>query len=72
LLHCLRVRKLLDGYRGRLPLDIDAVADTLVRVSQLAAAIEGLDELDINPLLVRERGQGVTAVDARAVISPGL
>src|SRR3954464_12956284 len=37
-------------------------------LGQLAAALgERLLELDINPLLVRERGRGVTAVDARAV-----
>jgi acetyl-CoA synthetase (ADP-forming) len=66
----LRVWKLLDGYRGRPPLDVNAVAETMLRVGRLAAGLgEHLVELDINPLLVRARGQGVTAADARAVIA---
>jgi succinyl-CoA synthetase beta subunit len=48
--------------------DLDALADTLVRVSHLAMHLEGhLAELDINPLLVLPRGQGVKAVDALVV-----
>ena len=66
----LRAWKLLDGYRGQTRLDVDAVAETMLRVGQLAASLgEHLIELDINPLLVRPRGRGVTAVDARAVIA---
>ena len=44
---------------------MDALADTLVKVSYLAA--EGADKvnaLDVNPLLVYPEGQGVLAVDA--------
>ncbi len=45
--------------------DLEALADTLVRVSHLAMHIEGhLAELDINPLMVLPSGQGVKAVDA--------
>ncbi len=59
---------LLEGFRGRLAADIDALADTLVRVSQMAAQLEGsLAELDINPLMVLPKGQGVKAADAVAV-----
>ncbi|MBC8280141.1 MAG: acetate--CoA ligase family protein [Chloroflexi bacterium] len=60
--------KLLEGFRGRPAADVDALADTLVRVSQMAAQLEGsLAELDINPLLVLPAGQGVKAADAVAV-----
>jgi acyl-CoA synthetase (NDP forming) len=60
--------KLLRGFRGSPPADIDALADTLVRVSQLAAQLEGtLTELDVNPLMVLPAGRGVRAVDALAV-----
>ncbi len=60
--------RLLEGFRGRLAADIDALADTLVRVSQMAAQLEGsLAELDINPLMVLPKGQGVKAADAVAV-----
>ena len=60
--------RLLKGFRGTAPGDIDALADVLVRVSQMAVQLEGtLAELDINPLMVLPEGQGVKAVDALAV-----
>ena len=60
--------KLLEGFRGRPAADVDALADTLVRVSQMAAQLDGsLAELDINPLMVLPKGQGVKAADAVAV-----
>ena len=61
--------KLLRGFRGQPPADIDALADTLVQVSHLALHLEGrLAELDINPLMVLPEGQGVKAVDALVVL----
>ena len=60
--------RLLEGFRGLPAADIDALADTLVRVSQMAAQLDGsLAELDINPLMVLPKGQGVKAADAVAV-----
>ena len=60
--------RLLQGFRGRPAADIDSLADTLVRVSHLAANLEGsLAELDINPLMVLPAGRGVKAVDALAI-----
>ena len=60
--------RLLQGFRGAPPSDTDALADTLVQVSQMAAQLEGaLAELDINPLIALPAGQGVKAADALAV-----
>ena len=60
--------RLLQGFRGAPPCDLDALADALVRVSQMAVRLEGyLAELDINPLMALPAGQGVKAVDALAV-----
>jgi acetyltransferase len=60
---------LLRGFRGRPAADLEALADTLVRVSHLAMQLEGhLAELDINPLMVLPSGQGVKAVDALVVL----
>jgi acyl-CoA synthetase (NDP forming) len=57
--------KLLRGFRGRPAADVDALADALVRVSHLAVHLQGqLAELDINPLMVLQAGQGVKAADA--------
>jgi acetate---CoA ligase (ADP-forming) len=53
---------LLQGFRGRPAADLEALEDTLVRVSYLAMHLEGhLAELDINLLLVLPSGQGVKA-----------
>ena len=60
--------KLLEGFRGRPAADVNALADTLVKVSHMAVQLEGrLIELDINPLMVLPNGQGVKAADAVAV-----
>ena len=57
--------RLLKGFRGAAPADVDALAEVLVRVSQMAAQLEGtLSELDINPLMVLPEGLGVKAADA--------
>lgn len=67
----LKGRALLDGARGLPSRDIDALAQVLVRVADLAWALRGrLQELDINPLLVRSHGQGVIAADALVVLRP--
>ena len=61
--------RLLQGFRGRPVADIEALADTLVRVSYFAMHLdEHLAELDINPLMVLPSGQGVKAVDALVVL----
>jgi acetyltransferase len=60
--------RLLQGFRGRPAADLEALEDTLVRVSHLAVHLEEhLAELDINPLMVLPSGQGVKAVDALVV-----
>ena len=61
--------RLLQGFRGQPAADIEALAETLVRISHLAVHLEGqMAELDINPLLVLPAGQGVKAVDALVVL----
>ncbi|BDG71786.1 acyl-CoA synthetase [Roseomonas fluvialis] len=65
----LRVAPVLAGLRGR-PADTGAAADTLSRLSWLAAELgPRLVELDINPLILRAAGQGAIAVDARATLA---
>lgn len=53
----------LQGYRDRPPADLGAIALTLVKLSQLIADHDEVEELDINPLLADE--QGIIALDAR-------
>ncbi len=61
-----RVARLLAGYRDRPAADFDAIADTLIALSQMAADLPELAELDINPLWADEHG--VIALDARVRI----
>ena len=65
----LRGARVLEGYRGSAPGDTDALLDVLLKVSTLAVHLQDtIRELDINPLAVLPRGQGVKALDALAVL----
>jgi acyl-CoA synthetase (NDP forming) len=65
----LRAAALLDGYRGKPAADKEALAATLVAVSQMAVALAPrLKEMDINPVFVRPAGRGVAAADALVVL----
>jgi acyl-CoA synthetase (NDP forming) len=66
----IRARALLDGVRGRPPADREALVDSLLRVGQLVVDFPQITELDINPFLVYERGQGGLAIDMRLVVRP--
>lgn len=60
---------LLDGYRGSAPLDINALAQTIVHFSALIAAFgQRLVTAEINPLFVMPEGKGVVAADAVIVL----
>ncbi|ORT58726.1 acetate--CoA ligase family protein [Streptomyces sp. CB03238] len=64
----LRGRALLDGVRGAPPRDVEALVEVVLRVQRMALELgDQLSELDINPLMVLERGQGAVALDAMAV-----
>jgi len=57
--------KALSGYRGRPAGDLDAIARALVALSQLALDPNtAVAEAEVNPLIVRRKGEGVVAVDA--------
>lgn len=60
---------LLGGYRGSAPLDIRALAETIVNFSALIAALKDrLQTAEINPLFVLPEGQGVVAADAVLIL----
>jgi len=59
---------LLTGVRGQKPADIDAIVESLLRISQLVTDFPEIVELDVNPLKVFPRGEGVMALDARLTI----
>jgi len=59
---------LLRGVRGEPPSDLDAIVDSILRVSQLVTDFPEIVEMDINPLTVYEAGKGALAVDMRFVL----
>jgi acetate---CoA ligase (ADP-forming) len=59
---------LLRGVRGEAEADIEAIEESLLVLSQMAADFPQIIEADINPLLVRKRGEGIVAIDARFTI----
>ena len=63
-----RVARLLGAYRHIPAARRDDIVDILLRVSDMVTSLPWLAELDINPLLVDDRG--AIAVDARVVINP--
>ncbi|MGE3783952.1 MAG: GNAT family N-acetyltransferase, partial [Alphaproteobacteria bacterium] len=65
-----RISRLLQGWRDQPPAALDAIADVLIRLGQIAAEQPEIRELDINPLLADPAG--VIALDARMRIAPSL
>ena len=66
----IRAYKMLAGLRGQAPSDLEAIAECLLRLSQLVTDFEEIEELDINPLMVLEKGKGAKAADARILLRP--
>jgi acyl-CoA synthetase (NDP forming) len=59
---------ILAPYRGAQAADTDALIDVIVRLSQFAADhADDIAEIDLNPVIVHEKGQGVSLVDALIV-----
>jgi acetate---CoA ligase (ADP-forming) len=69
MIHDIRTIQLLLGVRGEPPSDLSAVAECLLRLSQLVTDHPNISELDINPMLVYPRGKGTIIVDARIILS---
>ncbi len=65
----IRAHKLLRGIRGEPPADVPAVAECLLRLSQLVTDHPRIKELDINPLMVYAAGQGALVADARIILA---
>lgn len=66
MLNSLKIVPLLNGYRGKPPLNTEGVIEMLIRLSYLVADYPEIKELDINPLLVTP-GE-VVALDARVIL----
>ncbi|MBI4242624.1 MAG: acetate--CoA ligase family protein [Planctomycetes bacterium] len=65
MIETIRGSKLLKGYRGHPPADIDALAELLLRISNLVQAVPEIKQLDLNPVFALEPGKGYRIADAR-------
>jgi 4-hydroxybutyrate---CoA ligase (ADP-forming) len=61
----IKTNKLLQGVRGEKPSDLQKLSECIQRVSQLVTDFQEIKELDLNPVLVFERGKGCKVVDVR-------
>lgn len=64
----IRTFPLLRGVRGDLPADIAAAEEVILRVSQLVTEFPEIVEMDINPLVVHNQGEGAIVLDARIIL----
>ncbi len=63
-------RKILEGFRGSPPADIDSLVETITRIGELAWVLRHrILEMDINPLMVFEQGKGVKVMDTLVVLA---
>ena len=63
-----KIHQALRGVRGRPPVDLDALADILVRFSQMIVEQASISECDINPRIASP--DQLIALDARVVLNP--
>jgi acetyltransferase len=69
MINATRAGRLLAGFRGRKPGDVDALCNALVNLGRLARDLgDAIETIDLNPLLVR--AHGVVALDALVVLRP--
>jgi acetyltransferase len=66
----IRSYRLLEGVRGEPPVDMEALENSLLKISRLVTDFPEILELDINPLMVFEKGRGAMAIDMRLVLAP--
>lgn len=57
---------ILDGYRGKPKADIDAIVDVLMKISDLVTKHEEINEMDLNPVFIYDKG--LVCVDARIIL----
>lgn len=62
--------KIFKGFRGRPKSDIDVLEKSIVSLSEMVTNHPEINELNINPLLVHEEGNGATVADCRVVLKP--
>lgn len=71
-IHRLRIAPLFKGVRGEAPMDVDALCETLLALGCLIGdAAQGINSVDLNPVILYDAGKGCLAVDAVVVRDAG-
>ena len=65
-IHEIKGFPILDGYRGKPKADLDAIVNTLLKISDLVIEHEEINEMDLNPVFIYENG--LICVDARIIL----
>jgi acetyltransferase len=68
MLNGIKGHKILNGIRGEKPYDKKALEDLLIRLSQVMLDCPRIQEIDLNPVMGFENGQGAQALDARVIL----
>jgi acyl-CoA synthetase (NDP forming) len=66
MIHEIKGFPILDGYRGKPKADINAIVETLLKISELVVKHEEINEMDLNPVFIYENG--LICVDARIIL----
>lgn len=61
----IRTGRMLEGVRGQAPSDTARLTECIQRLSQLVTSFPEISELDMNPVLVLEKGRGCRVLDVR-------
>lgn len=69
-MNALRCSALFRGFRGAPPLDVAGAARVIATLGNLMRSSPRIAEIDINPLVVYEQGQGAVALDALILVAP--
>jgi len=68
MMESIRTYPLLRGARGEPPRDVGALQEAILRLAQLVSDIDGIQEMDLNPVIALDEGLGYRAVDARILL----
>jgi acetyltransferase len=68
LIHRTRIARTLGAYRNMPPANIDDLVEVLERVSEMVSELPWIVEMDINPLVLHNQGEGAIVLDARIIL----
>jgi len=66
MIHEIKGFPILDGYRGKPKADLNAIVETLLKISELVTKHEEINEMDLNPVFIYDKG--LICVDARIIL----